>query len=188
MSNDHDNYDHEMTPGPDGTPMFKGPDGLSEYDNPMPRWMAAVFIVTILWGVGYLALMPGVGLNLLGYSQYKTYESEVAEAKSKYQAKAPADPKAALEAALKSPEAVASGKGLYASNCAACHGAEAKGAIGPNLVDETWLYGGEPPEVAHTIGEGTAKGMPPFKASLNGEQIAQVTAFLHDLHEKSEGH
>lgn len=179
MSHDHD---HEMLTAPDGTPMFKGPDGISELDNPMPRWMSAVFIFTILWGIGYLVLYPGVGLNLLGYGQYKTYEAELADAKTKFQAAAPVDPVAALAAAVGDPAAIAAGKGLYASNCAACHGAEGQGAIGPNLADATWLYGDKPEQVAHTIGEGTAKGMPPFKASLNGEQLAQITAFVKDLH------
>jgi cytochrome c oxidase cbb3-type subunit 3 len=177
MTNPHDPSEEPQF-SPDGVPIIPGPDGINELDNPMPRWMAAVFGVTILWGVGYLVLFPGVGLNLLGYGQYKVYEAEMAEAKSKYQAKAPADPQAALAAAIGNAGAIAAGKALYAANCAACHGAEAKGAIGPNLTDDTWLYGGKPDQVAHTIGNGTAKGMPPFQSSLSAEQLAQVTAFV----------
>lgn len=180
MSNLNEHPEEELKT-PEGVTIIQGPDGIQELDNPMPRWMVGVFIGTIVWGVAYLALYPGVGLNLLGYGQYKTYQAEMAEAKSQMAAKAPVDPAAALASALNDPAAIASGKGLYASNCAACHGAEGKGAIGPNLADATWLYGAKPDEVARTIGDGTAKGMPPFKASLNAEQLAQVTAFVKSL-------
>lgn len=176
----HDN-EHEQATTPEGVPIIQGPDGITELDNPMPRWMAMVFWGTILWGVGYIALFPGVGLNLLGYSQYKVYDAEVADAKVKYAGAAAADPAALLASAVGDPQAIASGKAVYTSSCAACHGADGSGAIGPNLKDATWLYGGEPSQIAHVIGEGTAKGMPPFKASLSPAQLAELTAYVHSL-------
>lgn len=42
--------------------------------------------------------------------------------------------------ALAAPTAAA-GKAIFTANCAGCHGANAKGAIGPNLKDATaWKY------------------------------------------------
>jgi cytochrome c oxidase cbb3-type subunit III len=172
--------DHEMLKAPDGTPMFKGPDGLHELDNPMPRWMTTVFVGTVLWGVGYLVLMPGMGLNLLGWGQYSQYEAEVAEAKARFPA-ASGDAATLAAAALKDPEAIARGKATFGASCAACHGQEGQGAIGPSLKDATWLYGARPAEIAHTIAEGTAKGMPPFKTALGATQLAEVAAFVHAL-------
>lgn len=176
----HDN-EHEQATTPEGVPIIQGPDGISELDNPMPRWMAMVFWGTILWGVGYIALFPGVGLNWLGYSQYKVYEAEVADAKARYASAEAADPAALLASALGDAKAIASGKAVYTSSCAACHGTDGGGAIGPNLKDATWVYGSEPEKIAHTIGEGTAKGMPPFKASLSPAQLAELTAYVHSL-------
>jgi len=40
--------------------------------------------------------------------------------------------------------AIAEGKKIYEMNCAACHGIDAKGDIGPSLTDTEWLYVAEP--------------------------------------------
>lgn len=182
MSNHPEN--EEQLTGPDGTPIIQGPDGLQEYDNPMPKWMANVFWATILWGVAYLVLFPGMNINLLGYSQYKTYEAEVAEAKTRYKTADTADPAALLASAVGDPKALEAGKATYTQSCAACHGAEGQGAIGPSLADAEWVYGSEPAKIAHVIADGTQKGMPPFKSSLSPSQLAELTAFVHSLGQK----
>lgn len=163
---------------PEGIEILPGPDGLDELDHPIPRWMSWIYVGTICWGIAYLMLMPGIGMNGLNWGQYKAYVAEVAEARGS----APvADPEALAATLVGKPDAMAAGKATFASNCAACHGAAAKGAIGPDLTDATWLYGGTPTAIAHTIGHGTPKGMPPFAASLSAEQLAQVAAFVHGL-------
>jgi cytochrome c oxidase cbb3-type subunit 3 len=46
----------------------------------------------------------------------------------------------------------AAGRGLFGQNCAACHGADGRGATGfPNLADRDWLWGGDPEAIEHTI-------------------------------------
>jgi cytochrome c oxidase cbb3-type subunit 3 len=162
----------------DGTRIIPGPDGLEELDNPMPRWMTMTFIATFVWGVGYLMCMPGIGMNGLNWTQYKQYHQELV-ADEANTPKSTADVGTLAIARAGQPASMASGKAIFASNCAACHGAEAKGAIGPNLTDAAWLYGGKPDEIAHTISNGTAKGMPTFKTSLSAEQVADVAAFVH---------
>lgn len=166
---------------PEGVPILEGPDGLTELDNPMPRWMTLVYWGTIVWGAAYLVAYPGVGLSVLGWSQKSMYDAEIAEAKAKYQAAAPADPAQALAAALRDDAAAGRGKATFDAQCAACHGQGGAGAIGPKLSDATWLYGGTGAAIAHTIADGTAKGMPPFKASLSPTQIADLAAYVHGL-------
>lgn len=173
--------DQEPRKTPGGVPIIDGPDGLSELDNPMPRWMGLVGLGTIVWSVGYLVAYPGIGLSLLGWTQKGMYDAEMAEAKTKYAVAAVADPGAALAAALKDPQARKRGGELFAAQCAACHAPGGTGAIGPNLVDKTWLYGADGPGIAKTIADGTAKGMPPFKAGLSGAQIDDLTAYTHGL-------
>ncbi len=36
-------------------------DGIEEYDNPLPRWWFLLFVGTLIFSVGYLALYPGLG-------------------------------------------------------------------------------------------------------------------------------
>jgi cytochrome c oxidase cbb3-type subunit 3 len=164
----------------EGVPIIPGPDGLRELDNPMPHWMTLVYVGTVIWGIGYLVFYPGAGLNMFSWGQYKSYDAEIAEAKARFP-QAGGDLASVLTAAVKDPAQISAGKAAFAANCAACHGAEAKGAIGPNLTDASWLYGGKPEAIAHTIQEGTAKGMPSFKSQFSAQQVAQLAAFVHSL-------
>ena len=36
-------------------------DDLTEYNNPLPRWWLGLFLISIAFGFGYLALFPGLG-------------------------------------------------------------------------------------------------------------------------------
>jgi len=36
-------------------------DGIEEYDNPLPRWWFMLFVGTVVFALGYLALYPGLG-------------------------------------------------------------------------------------------------------------------------------
>lgn len=36
-------------------------DGIEEYDNPLPKWWFMLFVGTIIFALGYLALYPGLG-------------------------------------------------------------------------------------------------------------------------------
>ncbi|WP_336963136.1 c-type cytochrome [Sphingobium aquiterrae] len=78
------------------------------------------------------------------------------------------------------PEAAKRGAPIFAENCAACHGPDARGGIGPNL-----LYSGQVLDDDHgeklvpflTAGR-PEKGMPPF-AQLGDKGLADITEFLH---------
>lgn len=154
-------------------------DGIEEHDNPPPAWFNWLFISTIVWAIGYVILMPSLfGPGLLGWTQHKRYDAEMAAAKTKYAAAAPAT--VDLAAAMKDPAVIADGQKIYATNCAACHGPEAKGAIGPNLTDAEWLYGGKADEIVNTVTKGTAKGMPPWE-NLGADKITRVAAYVHSL-------
>jgi cytochrome c oxidase cbb3-type subunit 3 len=166
---------------PDGVRIIPGPDGLEELDNPMPRWMAVIYVGTVVWSIGYLMCMPGVGMNGLSWSQYKVYHEELVAAEANKPPGGGEDAEKLALASVGKPEAIASGKATFATTCAACHGADGKGAIGPNLTDAVWLYGGTPGQIAHTIANGTAKGMPTFKSSLSPRQIADLADFVHSL-------
>ena len=52
---------------------------------------------------------------------------------------------------------------LYTLYCAACHGEELKGGLGPNLVDETWIQAETDEQIASVIRKGVLeKGMIPY--------------------------
>lgn len=81
-------------------------------------------------------------------------------------------------------EAANEGAGLFAQNCAACHGADGSGvqAIGaPNLTDAIWLYSGTREGIQHSLRNGLANAMPAQKESLREEKIHVLTAYVYSL-------
>lgn len=140
-------------------------DGIQELDTPLPRWWLITFYITIVWGVLYTIAYPAWPLvtsateGILGYSS----RAEVAAAIDAHAASnadisdriATTDfASIATDADLDS-FAQAGGAAVFRTYCAQCHGAGAAGAKGyPNLIDDDWLWGGTPEDIAHTLRHG----------------------------------
>jgi cytochrome c oxidase cbb3-type subunit 3 len=157
-------------------------DGIEEYDTPLPRWWLYMFYASIVWAVAYQVAYPSwFGPGLSGWHQNEAWAREVAD-HEKAHPKPSGD--ALLAKVIGNPAAVEEGKAIFSQNCAACHGPEAKGLIGPNLTDSTWLYGGKPEEIMKTVTAGTAKGMPTWGPILGPEKIAKAVSFVYALSHK----
>ena len=79
---------------------------------------------------------------------------------------------------------VAAGAEIFAANCAACHGGNAKGnqALGaPNLTDDIWLYEGTPAGIRQTLRQGRNGVMPAQQERLREEKIHLLTAYIYSL-------
>ncbi len=63
-------------------------------------------------------------------------------------------------------------------NCAACHGYDLKGGMGPNLTDTYWRYGGSPADIYKTIFEGRPQGMPAWGRTLTPTLIWKLVAYI----------
>ncbi|AWL01911.1 cytochrome-c oxidase, cbb3-type subunit III [Stutzerimonas stutzeri] len=164
-------------------------DGIEEYDNPLPRWWFMLFVGTVVFALGYLALYPGLGnwKGLLpgyedGWTQVKEWQREMDKADEQYgplYAKYAAMP---VEDVAKDPQALKMGGRLFASNCSVCHGSDAKGAYGfPNLTDDDWLWGGEPETIKTTILHGRQAAMPAWKDVIGEEGIRNVAGYVRSL-------
>ncbi len=76
------------------------------------------------------------------------------------------------------------GSKLYAQNCVACHGPDATGnqLLGaPNLVDDVWLYGGEPHEIRQSVRQGRNGIMPAQQDLLKPDRIHLLAAYVYSL-------
>jgi cytochrome c oxidase cbb3-type subunit 3 len=76
---------------------------------------------------------------------------------------------------------IAEGQRLYQwYNCAGCH-ANGGGSIGPPLIKEAWIYGGEPAQLFDTIVRGRPNGMPTWGGRVPEYQIWQIVAYVRSL-------
>ena len=80
-------------------------------------------------------------------------------------------------------EAVKEGDKIFDAKCSECH-MDGTGGAGPNLTDDTWVYGGSDAEVFETISRGRKGGMPSWKSELSKDDIWKVIAFIRSIHRK----
>ncbi|MGL6124671.1 MAG: cytochrome-c oxidase, cbb3-type subunit III [Shewanella sp.] len=175
----------------EGESMGHSFDGIEELNNPLPKWWSYMFYITIVFGLIYLALFPGLGnyKGLLGWTSsnqsigtelgikadsaaavelaakeglYVQYDQEVKHADDKYGPIFAAYLATPLEELVKNQEALKVGGRLFLQNCAQCHGSDARGSKGfPNLTDADWLYGGDLATIKTTLMNGRHGMMPP---------------------------
>jgi cytochrome c oxidase cbb3-type subunit 3 len=79
---------------------------------------------------------------------------------------------------------LASGKKIFADNCAACHGDDGKGnkELGaPNLTTQVWLYGPTKADIVQRVNNGGGGVMPAWGAKLDAPTIKTLAVFVHSL-------
>lgn len=157
-------------------------DGIKELDNNLPPWWVYLFYGCILFSAIYL-----IKYEILdGDDQETEFAKEMAQAKidvEEYKKTAPDLMDENKVILLTDAVALAKGKTIYESNCAACHRADGGGQIGPNLTDEHWILGGGVKNVFHTITNGgrDGKGMVAWSGILKPTEIQLVSSYILSL-------
>ena len=80
--------------------------------------------------------------------------------------------------------AVAAGRKVFATTCAACHGEQATGnpEVGaPNLTDKFWIYGGSPEKIFETVWGGRQGHMPTWEGRLSLAERKLLALYVFDL-------
>ena len=152
-------------------------ENIRELNNPLPMWWLYLFVLTIVFSGAYLIVYPGLGnfAGTFGWSQIDQYEQEVAAAEARYGPIFARYGQMDVAELVEDPQALGIGQSLYANYCAQCHGSTARGAVGfPNLVDDEWLWGGQPAQIEHAILNGRSGIMPSLSAALGSDLDAMV--------------
>ncbi len=157
-------------------------DDIEEYDNRLPNWWLYTLYGAVIFAIGY-------------WFHYHVLHSGPSAAES-YEQSVAADRRAAAERARRAgsvtddalvtlshdPATVTAGQQIFQTNCAACHGANAGGVIGPNLTDNAWIHGARPTQVFRTVLDGVpARGMPAWGPQLGDERVKTVLAYVLTL-------
>jgi cytochrome c oxidase cbb3-type subunit 3 len=136
-------------------------DGIKELNTPLPRWWIITLWVTVVWSGLYFIVYP-VYPGWDGIWEY-TARKDVARQMEAVQA---GRAKwldqlavATLDDIGKDGDlrafAMAGGRAAFADNCAPCHGSGGAGGPGyPNLLDDSWIWGGGLDEIQTTVAHG----------------------------------
>ncbi|MFM8834893.1 MAG: cbb3-type cytochrome c oxidase N-terminal domain-containing protein, partial [Cytophagales bacterium] len=158
-------------------------DGIKELDNHLPPWWTGLFVVTIIFGVGYL-LFYHVFDTLP--SQKAEYDNEVAIAQEQLKKLQAANPVAAIDEnnveATTDALALAEGKQIFLNTCASCHRKDGGGDIGPNLTDDHWKHGGGIKDIFKTVRHGVqGTNMIAWEGVISPEKMKNVSSYVLSL-------
>ena len=105
---------------------------LTELNNPLPRWWLWLFLLTVIFGLGYLVLYPGLGnyRGTLGWSSASQYQDQVRLNEAQLAHTFAPFEHQSVQALARNADAVRVGRNLFLNNCAVCHGSDARGAPG----------------------------------------------------------
>lgn len=164
-------------------------EDLQEYNNPLPRWWMWLFYITIVFGLVYLVMYPGLGnrQGSLQWTQAAQYEAEVANAKSQFEPLFNRYLAQEIRVVAADPQARTMGEKLFLNTCAQCHGSDARGSKGfPNLTDRDWLGAKAdndlPAYIKKTILEGRHSIMPPMADVVgNADDVLNLAHYVQSL-------
>jgi cytochrome c oxidase cbb3-type subunit 3 len=160
-------------------------EDLRELNNPLPRWWLWLFILTVVFGLGYLVVYPGLGnyAGTAGWTSQRQHLDQTEKANAVLaRTLAPFEHETVTSLATNA-DALRVGRNLFMNNCATCHGSDARGAPGfPNLTDKDWLFGGTPEAIVQTISYGRTSVMPAWRDALGGDGgVEDVLAYVLSL-------
>lgn len=157
-------------------------DGIRELDNDLPPWWKYGFYFTIIWSVIYLGYYHVSHNGKLQLDEYREQLAEAEAEKAEYMKKASNRVDENSVAALTDASSLVSGKAIFIKNCAACHGQNGEGMVGPNLTDEYWLHKGSIKDIFRSVKYGwPEKGMKSWQQDLGARQIHEVSSFILSL-------
>ncbi len=172
---------------PDGTTGHVWANGaIREGMHRLPVWWIVISLLMFVSAFIYLALYPGFGgfSGHLGWTSHGQLASETAANRSLQEKDMQRFAGLSIEKLAAEPDALSSGKVLFADNCAACHGSLGHGnpLLGaPDLSDDDWLYGGDGKAILASILDGRRGVMPPWGQALGEQGVDNVGEYVISL-------
>jgi cytochrome c oxidase cbb3-type subunit III len=157
-------------------------DDIREEDNHLPNWWLAILFGSILFGFGYWFVYHTTEKLPTPTAEYR---AEVEQLKKKRLEANPTSDEA-ITALVSDAAALDDGHQVFTSTCAACHGQQGEGLVGPNLTDKYWIHGAKGADVYKAVDQGFAdKGMPAWGPVLGADKARKVAAFVLSLKGKN---
>lgn len=155
-------------------------DGIIEHDNPLPTWWLWSFLLAIIFSFLYFMHYEIAGGPTL-QDELAAAMKEIDTMRSASSSGNLLENEDQLKAAFASEADLLNlGQEQYTARCAACHGNDLQGLIGPNLTDEFWVHGnGSRMDLVKLIRQGIPeKGMPPWESVLKKNEVYALSALI----------
>ncbi len=161
-----------------GQPLAHDFDGIRELDNDPPLWFHLLFWATVVFSGVYL-LHYHFGPGKVGAEAWKRDDVALQELKAAGHGGGPLT-EADLRGLSTNPARIAAGKALFTTAaCAACHGPEGLGVVGPNLRDRYWIHGPSMTAIVDVIANGANKNtMPANKDRLSADDMNNLAIYI----------
>jgi cytochrome c oxidase cbb3-type subunit 3 len=173
---------------------------LREFQHPLPRWWVGLFYITVVFGLGYLVLFPGLGTQYKGalnWTSARELQAENQVADAHYGPIFDAYLQRDIGTVAADPRARQIGQRIFLNACSSCHGSDARGARGfPNLTDDVWIWGGTPEAIEASITDGREALMPPQIDAIGtpgdaadvANYVLSLSGEPHDASRAAHGH
>lgn len=156
-------------------------DGIKELNNKIPPWFMAIFYGSMIWAVIYMVDFHVLGSGNVQEDEYAA-EVAIAELEKEILNKSGTLVNEETVTRLDDVAALSSGKDIFIKSCAACHGMNGEGLVGPNFTDDYWIHGGGIKDLFKTVKYGVPqKGMISWQTLLDPTQMQEVSSYILSL-------
>lgn len=157
-------------------------DGIRELDNKLPPWWVGLFYITILWAGVYLFYYHFTDMGPSSHEEYLAEVKAGEEQAAAFLAKQANLIDENTVTLLSDEESLAKGKAIFLSTCAACHGQQGEGGVGPNMTDNYFIHGGRIQDYFKVIKYGVPeKGMISWQSQIRPLEMQQVASYMLNL-------
>jgi cytochrome c oxidase cbb3-type subunit 3 len=153
-------------------------DGIKyRIETKSPGIFRGLLAILVLWAVCFMAYYLFSGWS--SESEFSMKKTAKQEGLAKQTREGAAVAGAHKEG--KKEDYVAMGRKEYAERCASCHGANAKGGIGPDLTAKELKFGRSEAALTESIVKGRPGGMPAFGNDLSHEKVEGLVQYILSL-------
>lgn len=157
-------------------------DGIGELDNPTPPWWQWGFVISVIFAVVYMYTHHVSKTSPLQIEELAIANEKAEKQIAQFLATSSNNIDENNVVLLTESNDLLEGKEIFTAACAACHGVDGGGIVGPNLTDKYWLHGGRINDIFRTIKYGVPeKGMKSWKDDYSPKQIARIASYVHSL-------
>ncbi|GLR17185.1 cbb3-type cytochrome c oxidase N-terminal domain-containing protein [Portibacter lacus] len=157
-------------------------DGIRELDNKLPPWWVGMFYGTIIFAVVYLYIYQWGPNEWSSLQEYNIAMEDAEIQKEKFLANSASVVDENTVVYVDDKDRLLLGEEIFVKSCAACHGVQGQGIVGPNLTDDYWIHGGSIQSIFKTIKYGVPeKGMIAWASQLKPTTMQNVASYIQSL-------